>query len=185
MEELVDLLNENGTKIGVIDKKEAHKKGLWHRVVHVWIMNSKNELLIQKRSCQKSFFPNVWDVSVGGHVDAGESSIDASVREVFEEIGVKLKPNEMEFLFSFADSNIYDGVLVNEIADVFLVRKDVEISKLKYQSEEVETTKWIGFDEFLKKCYTNEFLPHTKGYEKFEEWLKANGLVSNWKCYKK
>ena len=103
MEELVDLLNANGEKIGVVEKSEAHKRGLWHRVVHIWILNSNRQLLIQKRSKQKSFYPNVWDVSVGGHVGAGENAVDASLREVFEEIGVSLSAKDLEFLFSFAD----------------------------------------------------------------------------------
>lgn len=176
MEELVDLLNANGEKIGVVEKSEAHKRGLWHRVVHIWILNSNRQLLIQKRSKQKSFYPNVWDVSVGGHVGAGENAVDASLREVFEEIGVSLSAKDLEFLFSFADQIEYNGVLVNEIADVFLVEKDIDISKLKLQKEEVSDAKWISLNDFFAQCFSSKFLPHTKGYEKLAVWFDKNVL---------
>lgn len=53
-EEIVDLLDETGKKLGKIKKSLAHQNGAWHRVVHIWILNSKGQLLIQKRSKEKS-----------------------------------------------------------------------------------------------------------------------------------
>ena len=45
--EMIDLLDESGQKIGVIDKAVAHKEGQWHRSVHVWIVNDNNQILLQ------------------------------------------------------------------------------------------------------------------------------------------
>ena len=76
MEEYVDILDEiTGEKTGeVITKKEAHKTGKWHSAVHIWIISEdKKRVLLQKRCPDKNLFPNMWDISVGGHDPAGAS----------------------------------------------------------------------------------------------------------------
>ena len=88
MEEIIDLLDEKGKVIGEVSKEKAHKSGLFHRVVHVWILNDKNQILVQRRSKAKDFYPNVWDVSFAGHIHAGESSLDAALREGKEELAM-------------------------------------------------------------------------------------------------
>jgi isopentenyldiphosphate isomerase len=66
--EFFDVLDEQGNKTGeIIERNEAHKKGICHRVIQVWFINSKKELLLQKRSANKESCPNMWCVSVGGH----------------------------------------------------------------------------------------------------------------------
>ena len=171
-EEIVDLLDETGKKLGKIKKSLAQQNGAWHRVVHIWILNSKGQLLIQKRSKEKSFFPNAWDVTVGGHVGLGEASIVSCRREMEEELGLKLNENKFEFLFSFADQMTYKNMVVNEIADVYLVKMDLEIKDLKFQKEEVSTAKWISKEEFFERCFSKDFVPHIKGYEKLREFLQ-------------
>ena len=59
--ELIDYYDENGRLLGVIDKAIAHREGLWHKSVHLWIFNSKNQVLLQKRCAQKKFFPCFYD----------------------------------------------------------------------------------------------------------------------------
>ena len=62
--EFLDVLDENGKKTGVVRNRELiYKNGDWHRTVHVWLLNSKNELLIQKRASNKETFPNLWAIS--------------------------------------------------------------------------------------------------------------------------
>lgn len=66
--EFLDVLDENGKKTGVVRNRELiYKNGDWHRTVHVWLLNSKNELLIQKRASNKETFPNLWAISIAGH----------------------------------------------------------------------------------------------------------------------
>lgn len=77
--EYIDIFDENNNPIG--EKKEkrkkkkqqAHEDGNFHRTAHVWIINDKNELLLQKRSASKKSHPNCWDISGAGHIRAGES----------------------------------------------------------------------------------------------------------------
>ena len=96
--EIIDQYNYIGEKIGTVDKEIAHEKGLWHKSVHVWIVNDKNEILLQYRSADKKLYPNTWDVSFAGHISAGESSIDAVIREGKEELGIKVDLNNLNYI---------------------------------------------------------------------------------------
>ena len=71
-------------------RDEVHQQGLRHRAVHVLVFNSSGELFLQKRGLHKQENPGMWDSSVAGHVDAGESYDQCCVREIEEEIGLSL-----------------------------------------------------------------------------------------------
>ena len=99
--ELLDVLDENGNKTGEVEERsEIYRKGLWHRSSHIWIINDNNELLVQKRNPEKSTFPNMWAISVAGHVDSGETSLDTAIRELKEELNLDAKKEELEYLFT-------------------------------------------------------------------------------------
>ena len=71
--EIFDVLNEYGEFTGkTATREECHKKGYWHRAVYAFIIDDKGNVLLQKRSASKKLWPNLWDVTVGGHVDSGE-----------------------------------------------------------------------------------------------------------------
>lgn len=75
--EYIDIFDENNNAINKIEEKtQAHENGKFHRTAHVWIMNNKKELLLQKRSAKKKSHPNCWDISGAGHIRAGETVID-------------------------------------------------------------------------------------------------------------
>ena len=98
MTELIDVLDENGNKTGEVEtKEEIYKRGLWHRSVHIWIENDKQELLVQKRNPLKNTFPNLWAISSAGHVIAGETSIESGLRELKEELDVDAKKKIWNF----------------------------------------------------------------------------------------
>lgn len=85
--ELIDVLDENGILTGeVLPRSEVHKRGLWHRAIVVAIVNEKNEILIQQRNHNKDKNPDMWDISVAGHISAGQDSLSAAAREINEEI---------------------------------------------------------------------------------------------------
>ncbi len=172
MEELIEHIDECGKILGIVNRNVAHKKGLLHRVVHICLINSKNEILLQKRSKNKKLYPNVWDISAAGHVDVAESAIDAAVRETAEELGLILKKEDFEFAFSFLDDLSVGGFKIVELADVFIVKKDIDIKQVKTQEAEVDEVKWLSFEEFSKTCMSSVFCPHKKGFEKLIKWLK-------------
>jgi isopentenyl-diphosphate delta-isomerase type 1 len=86
--ELLAVVDESDRVIGTATRKEIHAKGLRHRAVHIVVLNAEGNILLQKRSAKKDLFPGWWDISVGGHVDAGEEYDAAVARELREEMGI-------------------------------------------------------------------------------------------------
>ena len=99
MEELVDVLDERGMYTGKTETRaNCSKEGLWHKAVCVFIINSNEQLLLQKRSANKKTWPNIWDVTAGGNVLAGEFGFQAIIRECKEELGIELNKNDITFI---------------------------------------------------------------------------------------
>ena len=97
--ELIDIFDENNNPTEEIkEKQQAHEDGNFHRTAHVWIINNEKELLLQKRSATKKSHPNCWDISGAGHVKAGESVIEGAIRELKEELGIRIKENQLNFI---------------------------------------------------------------------------------------
>src|SRR5687768_12939817 len=97
MEERFDVVNERDEVVGQETRREVHRRGLKHRAVHVLIFNNRGEVFLQKRSMNKDCFPGTWDSSASGHLDVGESYDACAVREVQEELGLRLPctPNRL------------------------------------------------------------------------------------------
>lgn len=160
MEEIFDIYNRDGEYLGKKEKSVCHSPnpGFYHKPVWVWIINSNNEILIQKRAKCKKNFPSLWDMPSAGHVIAGESSIEGAIRETYEELGIKTKKEDYVFIKEY----IYDKFF--EIAQVYLLKLDIKISEFKLQTEEVEQVKWVTLNEFEKLFYSKEFVPFNNDY---------------------
>lgn len=89
-EEIFDVVDENDRVVGRESRREVHRRGLKHRAVHVLVFDSRGQVFLQKRSMKKDRQPGVWDSSASGHVDSGEDYDACAVRELREEIGLKL-----------------------------------------------------------------------------------------------
>lgn len=151
--EMLDVLDKDGNKTGKSETRElVHKKGLWHRTVHVFMINSKHEVLLQLRSKEQLSFPSKWHLSAGGHIEAGQEPIEAAKREMEEEIGVSFPTSEFKYIgtskvvHEFKQSNFID----NEYCDIFVIQKDVDIKNLKLQEKEVQEVRWIPIGDFQK-----------------------------------
>ncbi len=97
-EEIFDIVNERDQVVGQAPRKEVHARSLLHRAVHVLVFNARGQLFLQKRSMTKDTAKGKWDSSSSGHVDSGEDYDQCAVREVWEEIGLKLaQPPERIF----------------------------------------------------------------------------------------
>ena len=133
-------------------KDEAHLNGWFHPTVHVWFYTTSPALLLQKRSLSKQTFPGFWDVSVAGHVSFGESILQAALREVKEEIGLDIQPEDLKLLDIRKNTNRFkNGIVDCEYQHVFLVKLETTISKLKIQESEVDAVRLFSFEE-LKNC---------------------------------
>ena len=98
IEEKVILVNENDEPIGLMPKLEAHEKALLHRAFSVFILNEKNELMLQQRAHHKYHSPLLWTNTCCSHQREGESNIEAGTRRLFEEMGFT---TELKELFHF------------------------------------------------------------------------------------
>lgn len=97
-----------------------------------------------------------------GHVDAGESCLDACVRETEEELGLHFKKEDFVFLKEYYHPRAW------ELAQVYLLTADFKISDVTLQKEEVAEVKWLSYDEFIKLLYSEEFCNHPKNYK---DWV--------------
>ena len=129
--ELWDIYDKDRNKTGRTMKRgEPMKDGEYHLVVHICIFSSDGKMLIQQSQPFKDGWSNLWDITVGGSSVAGDTSIDAAVREVREEVGIQLSPAELRKTMTIDFGHGFD--------DFYTVTKDVDISSLKLQYEEVQ-----------------------------------------------
>ena len=154
--EYFDVLNENGEYTGEIaTREECHEKGLWHRAVYGIIFNKNGDVLLQKRSKNKKLWPGLWDITAGGHVLAGEFGYQALIREIKEELDIDVTKNEIMYLVGSTSSNIKGNIINNHFNECYIVNKDVDISKIKLQEEEVSEIKWFTKEEILNRIENN------------------------------
>lgn len=154
--EYFDVLNECGEFTGEIaSREECHEKGLWHRAVYGFIFNKNGDVLLQKRSKNKKLWPDLWDVTAGGHVLTGEFGAQALIREIKEELGIDVAENEIKYLVGSRSTNIKGNIVNNHFNECYIVTKNVDISNIKLQEEEVSEIKWFTKDEIIKRIDNN------------------------------
>lgn len=169
--ELVDKFNNKRLPLSKQTERYEKTKGEFNQSVHVWFLNSKNELLLQKRSETKRVYPGMWAIT-GGAVDSGELPIEALYREVKEELGITILPEETELLMSL--QRTYDFV------DIYLVRKDFDIKDVTMQPEEVTEVKWITINEFKALIAENKLPPSNAFYSDFALKLIERRINNDW-----
>lgn len=170
MDELVDILSEAGEPTGTTAMKtEAHLKGLFHATVHIWFYTDNKEILIQQRGKNKDIYPLLWDVSVAGHVGAGESIEISAIREISEEIGLNVHPHQLEKIGTFKSIQKHSETLIDaEFHHTFISSLKTPLNKLKKQESEVENLALIPLAQFEKELlladFPKKYVPHDLGY---------------------
>ena len=174
--EYIDIIDKNGKPTGETKSREdVHKHGLLHRHVHVWILNSKNQVLLQKRAATKRSYPNMWACSVEGHVSAGKSLSDTVENEISEELNISVNKNDLEPVFSFHRGPMKFGGdwVENAINNVFIVNNETPVSKMKIQKSEVSEVRWMDL-----KDYKHEIDSKAPAYRAYpEEFPKLFKLI--------
>lgn len=154
--EKLDVLNERGEFTGIIEtREECHKKGLWHRCVYAFVIDKNSNILLQKRSANKKLWPNLWDVTVGGHVDVGEFGRQALIRECKEELGIDICDKDIKYLVGSCSKTTKGKITNNQFNECYLITKDIDISKIKLQEEEVAEIKFFTKEEVLERINNN------------------------------
>ena len=175
--ENVILVDVHDNEIGLMEKMEAHEKGLLHRAFSVFIFNSKGEILLQKRSIEKYHSGGLWSNTCCSHPRAGEGLENAASRRLMEEMGMTtaLVPT---FSFQYK-SNLDHNMIENELDHVFIgysndlpVLNKQEVESYCYMSPELIE---LGFERhpeeyttWLKICFRElmNYMNKNKVYEK-------------------
>ena len=149
MKEIIICVDKNDNEVGHVEKMEAHIKGLLHRALSIFVFNEKNELLLQKRYSGKYHSPGLWTNPCCTHPNKNESTDDAAIRRLQEEMGFSC---ELKEVFSFMYYIKFDNNLIeHEFDHVYFGRYSNEIS---INPLEVEDYKWLSLDNIkvdLKK----------------------------------
>lgn len=154
--ESFDVLNEYGEFTGEIaTREECHKNGYWHRAVYAFIIDNNGNVLLQKRSANKKLWPNMWDVTVGGHVDSGEFGRQALIRETKEELGIEISDEDIKYLVGSTSINEQGDIINKHYNECYLITKNIDVSNVVIQKEEVSDVKYFSREELIKRIDNN------------------------------
>ena len=154
--ESFDVLNEYGEYTGKIaTREECHKNGYWHRAVYAFIIDNNGNVLLQKRSANKKLWPNMWDVTVGGHVDSGEFGRQALIRETKEELGIEISDEDIKYLVGSTSINEQGDIINKHYNECYLITKNIDVSNVVIQKEEVSEVKYFSREELIKRIDNN------------------------------
>ncbi|MBN1559601.1 NUDIX domain-containing protein [candidate division KSB1 bacterium] len=151
-DEWFDIVTPQGKVVGKAPRSLCHgNPNLLHPVVHVHVFNSKGELWLQKRAATKEIEPGKWGTSVGGHVASGEKISDALLREVKEELGVDMMPNEP----------LYNYIMRNDIeSELVYTFRGIHNGPFKWPADEIQEGKFWHIREIRKNLGKGVFTPN-------------------------
>lgn len=129
--------------------------GNYRLLVHACVFNSKGEMLIQQRQNTKKW-PNLWDLTSGGHVTSGEDPRTSAFRELSEEVGIQVAFTGLRPAVTVAFSDGWD--------DFYVVHSEADPEKLEIQLDEVQAVKWASLEEVLHLRRENQFMPYTRSF---------------------
>jgi len=157
--EKVILVDEQDKALGLMEKMEAHEKGVLHRAFSVFIFNDKKEMLLQKRAEEKYHSPGLWTNACCSHPRDGESVKEAAKRRLHEEMGFSC---DVDQVFSFIyKADLDKDMIEHELDHVLVGNYD---GMIEMNPSEVMDYKYIPMDELLKDIEDNE--------ENYTVWFK-------------
>lgn len=160
-DELFLVVDENDIPLTPLPRKEVHGHGVWHRTAHIWVINKNNEILCEQRSKMKELCPGQWNPSFGGHLSPGEAYIEGAMRELYEELGLKLSSDMFTLWKIYKNQDPLNSN--NEFQAVFTIRWDGAITDLVLQADELEAVAWHSV-EHIKESLLND-----------ADWIKEKG----------
>ena len=161
--EFLKTYDRNHNFVEIVSRQKAHEKNYqyYHQVVHIIVKSTNNKILVQKRSKDKTQHPNMYDLSVTGHVSFEDDLLIACQREMSEEIGISLNKNDFKFIKTVIDDKN------KEFINIFVCNKKfLEDYPFVLQQEEVECVQFISSNKFINLMWSNEYVPYFAEYKK-------------------
>lgn len=141
----LEVINEQEEVIEVVSRELIHQKGLLHRESHVWFYTPDGQIILQHRAKDKDTWPDLLDIAVGGHVEVGDTYLEAALKEMHEETGLTVSPNELTELgvvaAKFEDTLTHTINNVHDCRYLFCFNGSLE-------DLEVEKEKALGFEQW-------------------------------------
>jgi len=150
VEEKVILVDANDNPIGLMNKLEAHEKAVLHRAFSVFILNDKNELMLQQRAHHKYHSPLLWTNTCCSHQRENETNIQAGTRRLREEMGFETELKEM---FHFIYKAPFDNGLTEHELDHVMLGYYNDIPNIN--KDEVESWKWVRIEDIKNDMIIN------------------------------
>lgn len=148
--EIWDILDETGRPTGrTIGRGDRLAPGEYYLAVHIWIVNHKGEYLIQKRDLEKPLWPGMW-AATGGAAIAGETSLEAAMREVEEELGIRPDPESIVLLARIKREDFF--------TDIWSLRQEIDLQDIVMQPGEVCGVRWASVEEIEQLVLAGEFV---------------------------
>ena len=163
-----DLYDENRIPTGEkIEKSEPVPAGRFYVTVAVFMQNSKNEFLMQRRSKDKG---GKW-ATTGGHPKSGETSLQGIVTEIKEELGIDVDPKNLVF---------YHTIKTNkDFVDFYYLNQDFDLKDLTLQKEEVQDARWFTIEEIEDLIKKDDFFrSHIDYIKNCLEFLSKNKKIA-------
>ncbi|HBC96404.1 MAG TPA: NUDIX hydrolase [Clostridium sp.] len=155
--ELWDIYDNKGHKTGLKKRRtDVLSGGQYHLAAEVWIINDKLEILIQKRSENKEVLPNIWTLTTGCMI-SGEDTLEGSMREVKEELGICFRKEDMDFIMRIFQDNI--------IWDIYFVYMNIDLSKVVLQKEEVSEVRFVSIEKFKNMILQGKIFKYDEIYD--------------------
>lgn len=154
--ELFDLYDVNRKPLGItMERGGVQPQGTYRLVVHICIFSTDGLMLCQKRASSKKVYPNMWDLSCGGCVDTGETSVQGAIRETKEELGIDL-PFDVAPALTVHFNYGFD--------DIYCATMDVDERSLALQAEEVAEVKWLSKEQIHAMINDGAFIHYAREY---------------------
>jgi isopentenyl-diphosphate delta-isomerase len=159
--ELIQVVDQYDHPLFGATKDDIQKHKLWYRVARIMVEDGQGNLLLQKRASDKRLFPGRWDNSAAGHVDMGESYLEAAERELAEEVGIRGVPLEKINRYRSYNEDMNAGLILKEWQTVFraVVPPD---TVLDFANDEVQTAEWHSIPD-VKSMIGNDLEVATPG----------------------
>jgi isopentenyldiphosphate isomerase len=149
--EIIAVVDNNDNIIDKATRKKVHDKGLLHREVGVFLINSKSEILLQKRKDN-----NLWDTSCGGHFKFNQDYLESALREFHEELGINLKKSDLIEVDKIKTNSIlYNNQFNKRFVKIYLVKKDISLKDFVIDKNELNEIKYFNPIE-IKKLLTDD-----------------------------